>query len=213
MAKLIRQDVPFAVLVPLPLLNEIDRIGKTEIDHKVRDKRQKMKLIVSSSLGQAWLINHPDCRLDNDQHVVFFTQCADCPELDKASHQIFNSWYASCITDANAIIAPRTMSHSQDINVLVLSSIDSLMVDGAQRKTRQRKQPVSTTKPKNLAKSSSQPSAREQRAAKRLRAANKEATEDPPKTPLSPQGDQCNRTTTHPLHTIPTTLPPKPIDQ
>ncbi len=35
-AELIRQDVPFAVLVPLPLLNEIDRIGKTEIDHKVR---------------------------------------------------------------------------------------------------------------------------------------------------------------------------------
>jgi hypothetical protein len=212
-AELIRQDVPFAVLVPLPLLNEIDRIGKTEIDHKVRNKRQKMKLFVSSSLGQAWLVNHPNCRLDSDQHVVFFTQCADCPELDKASHQIFSSWYASCITDANTTILPRTMSRSQDINVLVLSSIDSLMVDGAQRKTRQRNPSVSTTKPTKLAKSSSQPSARVQRAAKRLRAANTEATEDPPKTPLSPQGDQCNQTTMHPLHTISTTIPPKPIDQ
>jgi hypothetical protein len=212
--ELIRQDVPFAVLVPLPLLNEIDRIGKTEIDHKVRSKRQKMKLIVSSSLGQAWLfVNHPKCRLDNDQHVVFFTQCADCPELDKASHQIFSSWYASCITDANTIILPRTMSRSQDINVLVLSLIHSLMVDGAQRKLKQRNPSVSTTKPTKLANSGSQPSAREQRAAKRLWAANTEATEDPPQTPLSPQGDQCNRTTTRPLHTISTTIPPKPIDQ
>jgi hypothetical protein len=154
--ELIRQDVPFAVLVPLPLLNEIDRIGKTEIDHKVRDKRQKMKLIVSSSLGQAWLVNHLKCQLNNNQHVVFFTQCTDCPELDKASSQIFSSWYASCITDADTTILPRTMSRSQDINVLVLRSIiDSLMVDGAQRKTRQRNPSVSTTKPTPVAKSSS----------------------------------------------------------
>jgi hypothetical protein len=90
-AELIQQDVPFAVLVPLPLPNEIDRIGKTKIDHKVRDKRQKMKLIVSNSLGQAWLVNHPKCRLDNNEHVVFFTQCTDCPELDKASNQTFSS--------------------------------------------------------------------------------------------------------------------------
>ncbi len=31
-AELIRQNIPFAVLVPLPLLNEIDRISKTEVD-------------------------------------------------------------------------------------------------------------------------------------------------------------------------------------
>jgi hypothetical protein len=172
-----------------------------------------MKLIVSSSLGQAWLVNHPKCRLDNDQEVVYFTQCADCPELDKASYQIFSSWYASCITDANMTILPRTMSRSQDINFLVLSFIDSLMVDGAQRKTRQRNLSVSTTKPTAVTKSSSKPSAREQRAAKRLRASNTEATEDPPQTPLSTQGDQCNRTATHPLHTISTTIPPKTIDQ
>jgi hypothetical protein len=105
------------------------------------------------------------------------------------------------------------MSHSQDINVLVLNSIDSLMVDGAQRKTTQRKTPVSAMKPTKSAKPAGQPSAREQRAAKRLRASNTEATEDPAQTPPSPQEDTCNRTNTHPLHTISTTLPPKPIDQ
>jgi hypothetical protein len=52
-AELIRQNIPFAVLVPLPLLNEIDRIGKAEVDSTVRERRQKMKLIISSSLGQA----------------------------------------------------------------------------------------------------------------------------------------------------------------
>jgi hypothetical protein len=35
-AELIRQDVPFAILVSLSLLNEIDRIGKTDIDHKAK---------------------------------------------------------------------------------------------------------------------------------------------------------------------------------
>ena len=73
-AELIRQNIPFAILVPLPLLNEIERISKTEVDPIVRERRQKMKLIISSSLGQAWLINHPKCRVDNDQHVVYFTQ-------------------------------------------------------------------------------------------------------------------------------------------
>jgi hypothetical protein len=58
-AEYIRKDIPFAILIPLPLLNEIDRISKTEIDQEVRKKRLQMKLIVSSSLGQAWLINHP----------------------------------------------------------------------------------------------------------------------------------------------------------
>jgi hypothetical protein len=62
-AEYIRQDTPFAILVPLPLLNEIDRVGKTKIDQAVREKRLKMKLIISSSLGQAWLINHPSCCL------------------------------------------------------------------------------------------------------------------------------------------------------
>ncbi len=116
-AELIRQNVPFAVLVPLPLLNEIDRISKTEVDPIVRERRQKMKLIVSSSLGQAWLINHPKCRLDNDQNVVYFTQCASKTELQRVSSEIFSSWYAHDILSADAAILPRTMAHSQDIDV------------------------------------------------------------------------------------------------
>ncbi len=129
-AEYVRQDIPFAILVPLPLLNEIDRISKTSIDPVARDKRQKMKLVISSSLGQAWLINHPKCRLGNVQHSVFFTQCSNNSELEKASYEIFSSWYTS-----DTKIAPRTMSNSQHIDTLVLNSIESLMRYGVLRKT------------------------------------------------------------------------------
>ena len=51
-AELIRKDIPFAVLLPLSLINEIDRTGKTSIDEAVREKRLNMKLIIATSLGQ-----------------------------------------------------------------------------------------------------------------------------------------------------------------
>ncbi len=70
-AELIRKDIPFAILIPLPLLNEIDRISKDSIDNEVRKKRLNMKLVVSTSLGQGWLINHPECRLDKTSHTIF----------------------------------------------------------------------------------------------------------------------------------------------
>ncbi len=73
-AEYIRQDVPFAALIPLSLLNEIDRTGENEIDEIVRDKRSRMILVISTSLGQAWLINHPSCNLTTSQHSVFFTE-------------------------------------------------------------------------------------------------------------------------------------------
>ncbi len=73
-AEYIRQGVSFAILVPLSLLNEIDRIAKNQIDEAVRDKRSRMKLVISTSLGQAWLINHPSCNLLVATHSVFFTE-------------------------------------------------------------------------------------------------------------------------------------------
>ncbi len=76
-AELICKDIPFAILIPLPLLNEIDRIGKNSIDNEVRKKRLNMKLVVSTSLGQGWLINHPEYRLDKKSHTIFFTTCSN----------------------------------------------------------------------------------------------------------------------------------------
>jgi hypothetical protein len=70
-AELIRKDIPFAVLLPLSLLDEIDRTGKTSIDEVVRQKRLDMELVIVTSLGEGWLINHPECRLSNSTHAVF----------------------------------------------------------------------------------------------------------------------------------------------
>ena len=75
-AELIRKNIPFAVLLPLSLINEIDRTGKTSIDESVREKRLTMKLIIATSLGQGWLINHPECKVVNSPHAVFFTTCS-----------------------------------------------------------------------------------------------------------------------------------------
>jgi hypothetical protein len=48
-AEYIKQNVPFAILIPISLLNEIDRIGKNEIDEAVRDKRSRMKLVIPAA--------------------------------------------------------------------------------------------------------------------------------------------------------------------
>ncbi len=92
-AEYIRQDVPFAILIPLPLLNEIDRLGKNEIDKTVRDKGSRMKLVISTSLGQAWLINHPSCNLTTSKHSVFFTES---PENDALICNALPALYFAC---------------------------------------------------------------------------------------------------------------------
>jgi hypothetical protein len=52
------------------------------------------------------------------------------------------------------------------------------------------------------------------RAAKRQRTINDPALSEPQLDGPSPSREsQCNKTSTHPLHTISTTLPPKPINQ
>jgi hypothetical protein len=217
-AEYIRQDTPFAILVPLPLLNEIDRVGKTKIDQAVRDKRLKTKLIVSSSLGQAWLINHPSCCLDSNQHAVFFTQCANNPELDQAATKIFSTWYSEAVQEVNSAVLQRVMPYSQDIDSLAVNAIDKLLKDGGQRKIKRKiKEPkITGTKPKPgsvLKTDVSKPNARDLRAA-RQQLPNKERTSDEPTTvPLPSPQAECTRTTTQRPHTISTTIPPKPVEQ
>jgi hypothetical protein len=127
-AEYIRKDVPFAILVPLSLLNEIDRTGKNEIDEIVRDKRSRMKVVISTSLGQAWLINHPSCNLTTSQHSVFFTESPDEETLQRASIAAFCSWY----TENSTFNSWGTLSCTKELNSrnlceLVVSAIDRLM--------------------------------------------------------------------------------------
>jgi hypothetical protein len=137
-----------------------------------------MKLIISSSLGQAWLINHPSCRLDSNQHAVFFTPWASNPDLDQAATKIFSAWYSGAVQDGNSAILQRVMPYSQDIDALALNAIDKLLKDGAQRKTKSMK--ITSTKPKPgsvLKTNVPKPNARDLRAARR-QLPNKKPTSD-----------------------------------
>jgi hypothetical protein len=79
-ADLIRMKTPFAALAPVSLLNEIDRKPDGTIDGEVQKARAVMQVIIISSTGQAWLSNHPECRLPNKQHYVLLTTQAEDPE-------------------------------------------------------------------------------------------------------------------------------------
>jgi hypothetical protein len=131
-AEYIRQDVPFAALVPLYLLNEIDiRTGKNQIDEIVHDKRSRMKLVISTSLGQAWLINHPSCNLTTSHHSVFFTESPDDEALQNASNAVFQSWYTENLTlnSGDTLLCARELN-SRDLCELVVGAIDRLMTWG-----------------------------------------------------------------------------------
>jgi hypothetical protein len=134
-AEYIRQDLPFAILVHLFLLNEIDRVGKEQVDEAVRDKRSRMKLVISTSLGQAWLINHPSCNLAVATHSVFFTETTGEESLQNASSALFCTWYMENVASNSdaAFSCPKVLT-SRDLEELIVGAIDRLMTEGMSHK-------------------------------------------------------------------------------
>jgi hypothetical protein len=130
-AELIRKNVPFAVLLPLSLLNDIERTGKTGIDESVRQKRLDMKLVIATSLGQGWLISHPECKVSNSAQSVFFTTCPSNEQLHNKGTEAFHKWTEST---NGAKISPKSLNRESDIDTLCLESVERLMKDGASRK-------------------------------------------------------------------------------
>jgi hypothetical protein len=128
-AELIRKDTPFAILIPLPLLNEIDRTGKDSIDEEVRAKRLNMKLVVSTSLGQGWLINHPECKLDKTSHAIFFATCTNQVLQDK-SEDIFLDWTKDALQHSQSKFTP-SEQNTRDIDSAILRSIDEMFSQDA----------------------------------------------------------------------------------
>ena len=198
-AELIRKDIPFAVLLPLSLINEIDRTGKTSIDESVREKRLTMKLIIATSLGQGWLINHPECKVVNSPHAVFFTTCSANEQLHLKGTEAFHDWMQST---SSANIAPKSLNGENDIDTLCLQAIHDLMIDGASRKKL---------------------SPRDVRALKRAKLNDNHSETEvsilgsesaSTVTSLSPESSDstCTRTTEHPMHVISTAIPPDPLD-
>ena len=198
-AELIRKDIPFAVLLPLSLINEIDRTGKTSIDEAVRKKRLNMKLVIATSLGQGWLVNHPECRVDNSTHAVFFTTCSANEQLHNKGTEAFHTWMKST---SGAKIAPHTLNGECDVDTLCLQAIHELMKDGASRKKL---------------------SPRDVRALKRAKINNghnetevsdleTESISTVTQPSLEFSDSTCTRTLSQPMHVISTAISPDPLD-
>jgi hypothetical protein len=107
----IRQDTPFAILTPLSLLNEIERVGKNEVDNHIREKRSRMRLIIS----EAWLNNRPSCRREASSHSVFFAEITDNEPQHRATSAMFSSWYFENVELTDATFSSADMpSHDLD---------------------------------------------------------------------------------------------------
>jgi hypothetical protein len=158
-----------------------------------------MKLIIAISLRQGWLINHPECKVANSSHAVFFTTCSANEQLHIKGTEAFYKWMEST---SSANIAPKTLNGENDIDTLCLQAIHDLMKDGASRKKL---------------------SPHDVRALKRARINDKRnetevsilgnetiSTVSPPSPESS--NSTCTRTIEHPMHVISTAIPPEPLD-
>ncbi len=197
-----------------------------------------MKLIISTSLGQAWLINHPSCCLDTSTHSVFFTETPECEKLQLASNAIFSSWYAENLTITHDATFSSETLPSNDLHQLIVSAIDRLMTRGmiqehdafadltprelrAQKRDSKRQRTVDqselldadTAIPSDQSMERSQKSNDETNSPfDRTPFAVEEVTSDSPTAIPTPE-NECQRTLRHPLHTISTSAPPLPIER
>ena len=218
-AEYIRQNVPFAILVPLSLLNEIDRVGKEQVDEAVRDKRSRMKLVISTSLGQAWLINHPSCNLTVATHSVFFTETTGEEPLQNASSALFSTWFMENVAfNKGAASSYPKVSTSHDLEELVVGAIDRLMTGGISHEN----DSFALITPRDE---------RAQKRAKRTLPVDQSVSRDTVTAipshqspisddeiekdfmPLDKEQEECQRTIKHPLHSIATGPPPLPIEE
>ena len=88
-----------------------------------------MKLVVATSLGQGWLINHPDCKLDKTSHAIFFTTCTDQALQDK-SEDIFLDWTQDALQHSQSKFTP-SEQNTRDIDSAIIRSINEIFSQDA----------------------------------------------------------------------------------
>jgi hypothetical protein len=177
-----------------------------------------MKLVISSSLGQAWLINHPSCRLETSTHSVFFTEITDNDALQRTTNAMFSSWYIENVESTDTTFSSTDMS-SHDLDLLVMDAIDRLMTGGISQehdafanltprelraKRRDNNRQVITDQSKDQDGSTA-------------KSPDQSEDEEKSKSDWSPSSEtrstECQRTLNHPLHSIATAPPPLPIER
>jgi hypothetical protein len=113
-AELIRKNKPFAILMALSLLPEIDRKADGTIDVAVQNKRKLLPTLILSGVGKVWLINHPEMTKEEPKHSLFLNEQERSPTTCEHCH------CDSCDGDF--------MFHTE-----LIKSLDNLFIDGAQR--------------------------------------------------------------------------------
>jgi hypothetical protein len=143
-ANLIRMKTPFAALVPVSFLNEIDRKPDGNIDSEVQKARAVMQVIIISSIGQAWLINHPGYRLPKKQHCVLLTIQTEYLEIAPLVQKQTEAWVKSLPSDERKRVLKTSSKSIKNYHALLMSSFDNFMKDGVSitktpRETREEK--------------------------------------------------------------------------
>ena len=101
----IRNGQPFAALVPIDLLHEIDKDKNGCIDEKVKALRQKMPTVVMTAANQLWLISHPDITVTNTAHQVLVT--VGSRRAAQSTDEAFEHHVSACLTEfIHGITAP-----------------------------------------------------------------------------------------------------------
>jgi hypothetical protein len=129
-ANLIRMKISFAALVPVSLLNEIDRKPDGNIDSEVQKARAVMQVIIISSIGQAWLINHPECRLPNKQHYVLLTTQTEDPGMVPLVQKQTEAWVKTLPSDIRKRVLKTSSKNIKNYHSLLMSAFDNFMRDG-----------------------------------------------------------------------------------
>ena len=114
-ASLIKMNRPFAALVPIDLLQEIDRGADGKVDEEVRKRRKQMPCIVISPLSLAWLVSHPEHTLLEKPSLVLFSQQSK----------------EGTVTESGVLQSPDPSQDYLDFVDKSLMSLDALMKDGA----------------------------------------------------------------------------------
>ena len=138
LARLIKAKKHFAALIPVSLLQEIDRDRTGKIDEEVRKLRKGMPTIIISPLSLAWLINHPDYTLEKNPHMVLYANAEvsedtsiSSPTVDAENGSVPNLYTSpEGITSLDTAGDVLSKSHLDFIDE-TLRVFDDLMRDGA----------------------------------------------------------------------------------
>jgi hypothetical protein len=149
---------------------------------------------MSSSLGQAWLINHPSCRLDTSTHSVFFTEITDNEPLQRVTSAIFSSWHTENVATTDATFSSADMP-SHDLDLFVVNAIDRLMTGGMSHEH----DAFANLTPRELRMKRRESTFSDQ-------SENEEGFKSDFSSPHEEISTECQRTLKYPLHTISTAL-------